>query len=200
MYIYIYTYIYTYIYIYIYTHIYTYIYISVYKALHGRNRSEIKRMAQISYYLDVQIKESLIFVCFCYICLPYKPPLSRFCISGSCTYLFVACVQTKHWYCNIYSILNQNKVIPCSMSSPFLQRHHECSCRENALYSLKSQHSLYLSGFPQSPTHIRSDCDKVELQVTSKLRYSSVSPGSSNFWRKERNVNIYISHTSLPSW
>ena len=127
----------------------------------------------------------MIFVCFCYICFLYKPPLSHFCISESHTHLFVACVQTKHWYCNIYSILNQNKVIPCPMSSPFLQKHHECSCWENALYYLKSQHSFYLSGFPHSPTHIRSGCDKVELQATSKLRYSSVSPGSNiNYWRK----------------
>ena len=82
------------------------------------------------------------------------------------------------------------------MSSPFLQRHHECSRRENALYSLKSQHSLYLSGFPHSPTHIRSDCDKVELQVTSKLRYSSVSPGSHiNFWRKVKKCQyLHLTH------
>lgn len=126
---------------------------SVYKALHGRNRIEIKRTAQMSYFLHVWIKESLIFVCFCYTCFLYKPPLSYFCISGSHIYLFAACVHTKHWYCNIYSILNQNKVIPCPVSSPFLQKHHESLCWENELYSLKSQHSLLLKRL-SSHTHV----------------------------------------------
>lgn len=69
------------------------------------------------------------------------------------TYLFVVCVQTKHWYCDIHSILNQNKVIHCPMSSTFLQTNHECSFRENSLYSLKSQHSFYFTGFYLTYSH-----------------------------------------------